>query len=176
MKKRVCRYRCDICRVNFESWDRFNIHSASRAHRIRELQRTQNDEQVNILNEQPTHDVVLCGNGDGLLTPDPVQHIPAVGPEENVDEDVTSTDDIDEYFSDVDVSECESSDDDIENDYLTAKQKSAFFPFPSEIFFLLYSFAHNISRPKVISHYLVQCAEYYSSFLCTQIQQLDECC
>ena len=26
---------------------------------------------------------------------------------------------------------------------------SGFFPFPSEIFFLLYSYAHNTSRPKV---------------------------
>ena len=164
MKKRVCRYRCDICRVNFESWDRFNIHSASRAHHIRELQTTQNDEQMIILNEQPTDDVVLCGNGNGLLTPDPVQHIPGAGPEVNFDEDVSYTDDIDEHFSDVDVSECDSGDDDIENDYSTAKQKSAFFPFPSEIFFLLYSFAHNISRPKVISDYLVQCVEHYLSF------------
>ena len=69
---------------------------------------------------------MLCGKGDGLLTLDLVQHIAV-----NFDEDVTYTDDIVEYFSNVDVSEsCVSGD----NDYSTAKQKSAFFSFPSEIF------------------------------------------
>ena len=31
----------------------------------------------------------------------------------------------------------------------TQQMLNDYFPFPSEIFFLLYSYAHNISRPKV---------------------------
>jgi hypothetical protein len=34
-------------------------------------------------------------------------------------------------------------------------QENAYFPFPSETFFLLYSYAHNISSPKVLVHYTV---------------------
>ncbi len=33
----------------------------------------------------------------------------------------------------------------------TRNQQNAYFPFPSEVFFLLYSYAHNTSRPKVIT-------------------------
>ena len=43
---------------------------------------------------------------------------------------------------------------------LVGDDQPSFYPFPSELFFLLYSYAHNVSRPKVsciCSHYQCVC-------------------
>ena len=49
------------------------------------------------------------------------------------------------------ISDDSSSDGDIDiNVSRRPRQQDSYFPFPSKIFFLLYSYVHNISRPKVI--------------------------
>ena len=45
----------------------------------------------------------------------------------------------------------EESNDDSEN-LPQPSEQGPYFPFPSEIFFLLYSYVHNVSRPKVWFH------------------------
>lgn len=144
MKKRTCRHHCDICVVNFESWDRYSVHLTSRRHRMKQLATrttTQNIQLVSDASECPTD----LYQDEFLFLQEPECH--EVRLEDNSDDsgsydifcDFTSSD-----------SEEESDSDNAILQRPPEHGNGLYFPFPSEIFFLLYSYVHNVSRPKVI--------------------------
>ena len=138
--KKACRYCSEICEVNFETLDRFSVHLASRGHLICKLQNN-------------------AANGIRLDKEDDTAESTEVVPEIVLDVQDTSHFESEEEssiameidpFSDVEsiITDVEAeSDGEIFN--TTQQRLNDYFPFSSEIFFLLYSYTHNISRPKV---------------------------
>lgn len=151
MKKRPCRFRCDLCRVNFESLDRFSAHLTSRAHLIQKLQTAQQEVQL-FADEISTDNLGLCDDENGLLVLDHLFEQEFLNVDDEMLGSESSFDDSDTYLDEFisGVSDDSSSDGDIDNVARRPRKQDSYFPFPSEIFFLLYSYVHNISRPKVI--------------------------
>ncbi|CAB3981829.1 PREDICTED: uncharacterized protein LOC109581930 [Paramuricea clavata] len=139
MKKRVCRHHCKCCGINFETSERFSIHLASRAHFMQGLQTPADDIQL-VSDNNITLFVDAEGFQDRSLVPDTTEQN-LVGLESPSDEENPM--DMD-GFSDTSDAEVDGK-----ISLTTCRnQEHAYFPFPAEIFFLLYSYAHNISRPK----------------------------
>lgn len=138
MKKRACRHHCDRCNLGFETWYRYTTHVSSRGHLEKELATMEN---VRLVEDEylPESDFVMTADdeNDGLFTTFEEERI-EFEPPEFADTELSSDDE--ELSENGDTSEIT---DQMPND------DSNFFPFPSEIFFLLYSYAHNTSRPKV---------------------------
>ena len=138
--KKACRYCSEICEVNFETLDRFSVHLASRGHLICKLQNN-------------------AANGIRLDKEDDIAESTEVVPEIVLDVQDTSYFESEEEssiameidpFLDVEsiITDVEAeSDGEIFN--TTQQRLNDYLPFSSEIFFLLYSYTHNISRPKV---------------------------
>ena len=134
MKKRPCRFRCDLCRVNFESLDRFSAHLTSRAHLIQKLQTAQQEVQL-FADEISTDNLGLCDDENGLLVLDNLfeQEFLNVddemlGSESSFDDSDTS---LDEFISGV--SDNSSSDGDIDNVARRPRQQDSYFPFQSAL-------------------------------------------
>ncbi len=140
MKKRVCRRRCESCGINFETLQRFSIHLASRAHLMQGLQTQAND--ILLVSDD---DITLSADAwdfeDRSLVPVTAE-LNLVGIESLSHEENLMDMDVDmDGFSD-------TSDAEVDGESSTTRnQQNAYFPFPSEVFFLLYSYAHNTSRP-----------------------------
>ena len=139
MKKRACRHRCDTCEVNFESWDRFSVQLTSRGHRMKELATT--TQNVQLVSDVFDSSTGLCDSQDYFLFMQ----------EPLCDDDSNSDSEYDDAFGDFGSFSSDSEEEsngDREN-VQRPTERGLYFPFPSEIFFLLYSYAHNVSRPKV---------------------------
>ena len=145
MKKRACRHRCDICAVNFESWERCSVHLTSRGHRMKQLATATATENIQLVSDRYecfTHECI--GQDDFLFAEEPSYDDTSF---ENIsDSDSNDTFSVFDNLSDFE----EESDGDSEK-LPRPSQQGSYFPFPSEIFFLLYSYVHNVSRPKVLS-------------------------
>lgn len=138
MKKRVLRYSCDACQLHFETWERYTIHSGSRAHLVQSLQTPAYDVQLDEVEHQN------ISEAEWLDRPfyDVAEQEDACLSEDEFTRDSESDMETDEFYVFHD-----------QNDEQYEYRRGAYFPFPSEIFFLLYSYAHNISRPKVMTDY-----------------------
>ena len=142
--KKACRYRCEICEVNFETLDRFSVHLASRGHLICKLQ----NNAANGIRLDKEDDIALSNDAESTeVFPEIVLDVQDTSHFESEEESSMEMDpfsDVESIITDV------GADSDGEIFKNTTQQRlNDYFPFPSEIFFLLYSYAHNISRPKV---------------------------
>ena len=153
MKKRACRHYCSLCNLSFETWDRYSTHVLSRGHHANEL-------------GNAAHNVLLVSDEQfpGDLVEDNKEEL--FGWNTNYFElgngefDLPSSDENDLSASDI-LSEAS----DASANIAVGKDPAlSYYPFPSEIFFLLYSYAHNTSRPKV-THINVYSYVYCHVFL-----------
>jgi hypothetical protein len=131
--------------------DRFSAHLTSRAHLIQKLQTAQQEVQL-FPDEISTDNLGLSDGENGLLVLDHLFDQEFLNVDDEMLDNESSFDDSDSYLDEFisGVSDDSSSDGDIDNVSRRPRQQDSYFPFPSEIFFLLYSYVHNISRPKVI--------------------------
>ena len=145
MKKRACRYHCDLCNLSFETWYRYSTHVSARGHLLKELSAPVTANIQLVVDEPVAQEDTVLGLDDeesGLYTTFQV-----------ADTD-TDTDTEQEHWQSLELSSDEDASLDCDppnmnhSSDLTTENLS-FFPFPSEIFFLLYSYAHNTARPKV---------------------------
>ena len=145
MKKRVCQLHCGLCGLNFESCERYTIHLSSRARLASEIQVKK---QTQLLDTELVEDHRVFQ----VLVED----------EEKLFVNESDGDIVNEQYNDFARSETESMDKSVslsdiesgtespsENDEFQEEREADMFPFPSEIFFLLYCYAHNVTRPKV---------------------------
>ena len=102
--------------------------------------------------EISTDNLGLCDDENGLLVLDHLFEQEFLNVDDEMLGSESSFDDSDTYLDEFisGVSDDSSSDGDIDNVARRPRKQDSYFPFPSEIFFLLYSYVHNISRPKVI--------------------------
>lgn len=141
MKKRACRHCRDLCNLSFETWYRYNTHASTRGHLWKEVTSTVGNVQLEENEIVPESDCVLEVDNDQLLTTLEQDNF-GREPELFSDTELSS-----EGSDEEELSGCEDTQD-ILLDQIS-NNDSNFFPFPSEIFFLLYCYAHNTSRPKV---------------------------
>ena len=162
MKKRVCRHHCELCNLSFETWDRYFVHFQSRGHLVNEL------------NSSEKQDIELVGDDHfpGDLDPFAEDRDVDMGKPRTCARLQNSDYPAGTLSAEEEISSDNESDDGGGDDATTsnfqgsfsADEKTdgqpSFYPFPSELFFLLYSYAHNVSRPKVsciCSHYQCVC-------------------
>ena len=144
--KKACRYHCEICEVNFETLDRFSVHLASRGHLICKLQNNPADgicldkeDDIALSNDAESTEVFP----EIVLDVQDTSHFLESEEESSIAREIDPFSDVENIITDVGA----DSDEEIFN--MTQQRINDYFPFPSEIFFLLYSYTHNISRPKV---------------------------
>lgn len=126
---------CDLCEIQFESNSSFLRHCGSKNHKLKLMvaqssEDNGDDDEVDMLWDEtrPTE-------ARKLLVPEinsPV-NVPPMARINNTERDG-------ETLPSVRDDACESD---------ISREKSAFYPFPDEKFFLLYCYAHGIMRPKV---------------------------
>ena len=140
MKKRSCRHYCDLCGLSFETWYRYNTHASTRSHIWKEVTSTAGS--VQLIEEElvSESDCVLEVDNDDLHTTLEEDHFER-------ELELSSDTELNYAGSDEELSNCEDARDILLDQ--ASNKGSDFFPFPSEIFFLLYSYVHNTSRPKV---------------------------
>lgn len=139
--------RCEYCNIDFFHKGRLEIHLNSRQHKQKMVEMPQ--QHFNLENDLSKESVLLPKD----------EHMPLIRNEsttqliendvifgicnENDDEENDWDDDDDDSFE--------------HNAYLhgdekvTENEENEFFPFPSKLFFLLYTYVHGVSRPKVSS-------------------------
>lgn len=139
MKKRACRH-CELCSLSFETWDRYSTHVLSRGHYANELGNAAHN--VLLVSDEQVPGDLVADNNEELFGWD-MNYFEF----DNGEFDQPSSDEND--LSDSDISSSEASDADSPADANAPLSQVSYYPFPSEIFFLLYSYAHNTSRPKV---------------------------
>ena len=152
MKKRACRHRCDICAINFELWDRFSVHLTSRGHRMKQLATTTTTENIQLVSDAFESFTEQCdGQDEFFFVREPLYKDASY---DNISD--SESDDTFGVFDSLSDFE-EESNGDSEN-VQRPSEHGLYFPFPSEIFFLLYSYVHNVSRPKVFFYiYFSEC-------------------
>ena len=138
MKKRACRHYCESCNLSFETWDRYSSHVLWRGHTANALPHASND--IQLFSEEPAPGELVSDDNDFFyLNNEYTLEL------EDENFNVVSSDENDLSDSD-NISETSGSP---QAEQEASTQPDSYFPFPSEIFFLLYSYAHNITRPKV---------------------------
>lgn len=143
MKKRACRHRCDICAVNFESWDRFSVHLTSRGHRMKQLANTTATENIQLVSDA-FESITNQFNGQ-----DEMFFVQETLYDDNSYENISGSESDDTFSVFDSLSDFEEESNGDSENVPRPSQHGLYFPFPSEIFFLLYSYVHNVSRPKV---------------------------
>lgn len=147
MKKRTCRHYCSPCKLNFESWARYEVHVSSRRHSVNELQISSN----NSLDTEILHDII---DENVIPADDNCDSLEQDYPQRNFEESYFVPEDT---CSDTETTDLDEREDTPLPSPINESQSSSninddageYFPFPSELFFLLYCYVHNISRPKV---------------------------
>jgi hypothetical protein len=122
---------------------------------MKQLATTATAQNIQLVSDFPEYSTDLCNiQDDFLFVQEPVYD--DVSLENN--SDTQSNDDTFSVCGSFSDSEGEEeSNDDIENVPLPSEHgHGLYFPFPSELFLLLYSYVHNVSRPKV-----------FFTFICT---------
>ena len=165
MKKRACRLYCDLCHLSFESYERYSSHASHRGHVVNEIQAGK--ASINNIELEDDDDVLQnvvleddWDSSDGENDECEGQSESSASLESDReslfgrDSDVNGGDTYstasDRPPFEMDDSTSDSTEDDSHD---TDEELGAdVFPFPSEIFFLLYCYAHNVTRPKVKIH------------------------
>ena len=144
MKKRVCRHHCNLCNVSFETWERYSVRVSSTGHLVKELPSAAMASNIQLVpDEEVLGDLVLDDDDEVFrLEKTSATELQQDFEYTGIDAEYTGIDSDDEDLSDID-----NTSEPLRETF--SGDKSSHFPFPSEIFFLLYSYAHNISRPKV---------------------------
>lgn len=144
MKKRVCRHHCNLCNVSFETWERYSVRVSSTGHLVKELPSAAMASNIQLVpDEEVLGDLVLDDDDEVFrLEKTSATELQQDWEYTGIDAEYTGIDSDDEDLSDID-----NTSEPLRETF--SGDKSSHFPFPSEIFFLLYSYAHNISRPKV---------------------------
>ena len=139
MKKRACRHRCDICAVNFESWERFSVHLTSRGHRMKQLATATATQNIQLVSDRYECFPDQCVHQDDFLFEEEPLH-DATSFENISDSESNETCSLFDNLSDFE-EESNGGNDELPR----PSEQGSYFPFPSEIFFLLYSYVHNVS-------------------------------
>ena len=125
------------------------MHLTSRGHRIKQLTTATATENIQLVSDRYecfTHQCI--GQDDFLFTEEPSY-------DDTSFENISNSNSIDTFSVFDNLSDFhdfgEESDGDNSKKLPRPSEQGSYFPFPSEIFFLLYSYVHNVSRPKVLS-------------------------
>ena len=129
---------------HFESWARFSVHLTSRGHRMKQLATATATDNIQLVSDRYECFTDQCfGQDNFLFEEEPCYNDTSF---ENISD--SESNDTCSVFDNLSDFEEESNGD--SEELPRPSEQGPYFPFPSEIFFLLYSYVHNVSRPKVL--------------------------
>lgn len=134
---------CEICRISFESNTNYEAHLVTKSHR-RKLLATNSYESFDSIDETLTHPQGATDNSPENSDEEPVSSPPY---DEHQDED--------RCHEEMDIG---ADDSDTQEEF--ESDQTNFYPFPSEMFFLLYCYSHSVMHPKVckkFKHVIFHC-------------------
>ena len=131
---------CEICRISFESSTNYETHLVTKSHRRKFLATNTYESFDESLIDVITHPQGATDNS----------------PENSDEESVNSPPYNETPDEDMLYEERDAGDSDNQEEF--EQDQMSFFPFPSEIFFLLYCYSHSVMHPKV-------CKKNYCKYL-----------